>query len=232
MYQGVTGLLPYEDETLSVRAATRLNKPVPSPRTVDPSVDRVWESVIIKCLERDPTRRFQSAGQVSNALRGDSGGGRSAQKLRRNSIAILPFVNSSGDPEMEYLSDGITETIISTLSRIPKLHVMAHSTVFRFKGRLGDPQNIGRQLEVGTVLVGRVLHRGPILNIGAELVDVGNGRQVWGEQYNREFGDVFEVQEDIAQEISTKLELKLSSEERKTLSKRHTQNTEAYQLYL
>jgi eukaryotic-like serine/threonine-protein kinase len=232
MYQVVTGVRPFEDETPIVMAANRLNRPVPSPRTVDPSVDRVWESVIIKCLERDPTRRFQSAGQVSNALRGDSGGGRSAQKLRRNSIAILPFVNTSGDPEMEYLSDGITETIISTLSRIPKLHVMAHSTVFRFKGRLGDPQNIGRQLEVGTVLVGRVLHRGPILNIGAELVDVGNGRQVWGEQYNRKFGDVFEVQEDIAQEISSKLELKLTSEEKKSLSKRHTQNSEAYQLYL
>ena len=232
MYQMATGVRPFEDETPIVMAANRLNKPVPSPRSVDPSVDRVWESVIVKCLDRDPERRFQSAAHVSNALRGDSGGARSAQKLRRNSIAILPFVNSSGDPEMEYLSDGITETIISTLSRIPKLHVMAHSTVFRFKGRLGDPQSIGRQLEVGSVLVGRVLHRGTMLNIGAELVDVGNGRQVWGEQYNRKFGDVFEVQEDIAQEISTKLELKLSSEEKKTLSKRHTQNTEAYQLYL
>jgi serine/threonine protein kinase/tetratricopeptide (TPR) repeat protein len=232
MYQMVTGVRPFEDETPIVMAANRLNKPVPSPCSVDPSVDRVWESVIVKCLDRDPQRRFQSAAQVSNALRGDGGGGKSGHKLRRNSIAILPFVNSSGDPEMEYLSDGITETIISTLSRIPKLHVMAHSTVFRFKGRLGDPQSIGRQLEVGSVLVGRVLHRGTMLNIGAELVDVGNGRQVWGEQYNRKFGDVFEVQEDIAQEISTNLELKLTSEEKKTLSKRHTQNTEAYQLYL
>jgi serine/threonine protein kinase/tetratricopeptide (TPR) repeat protein len=232
MYQMVTGVRPFEDETPIVMAANRLNQPVPSPRSVDPGVDRVWESVIIKCLDRDPQRRFQSALQVSNALRGDGGGGKSGHKLRRNSIAILPFVNSSGDPEMEYLSDGITETIISTLSRIPKLHVMAHSTVFRFKGRLSDPQSIGRQLEVGSVLVGRVLHRGTMLNIGAELVDVGNGRQVWGQQYNRKFGDVFEVQEDIAQEISTNLELKLTSEEKRTLSKRHTQNTEAYQLYL
>jgi eukaryotic-like serine/threonine-protein kinase len=232
MYQMVTGVRPFEDETPIMIAANRINKPVPSPRSVDPSVDRVWESVIIKCLERDPERRFQSAAQVSNALRGDSGGGRSGHKLRRNSIAILPFVNTSGASEMEYLSDGITETIISTLSRIPKLHVMAHSTVFRFKGRLGDPQNIGRQLEVGTVLVGNVLQRATMLSIGAELVDVSTGRQIWGERYNRKFGDVFEIQEDIAQEISRKLELKLTSEEKKTLSKRHTQNAEAYQLYL
>ena len=233
MYQMLTGVRPFEDETPIMIAANRINKPVPSPRSVDSTVDRMWESVIMKCLEREPERRFQSAAQVSNALRGDGGGGgKSGMKLRRNSIAILPFVNTSGDPEMEYLSDGITETIISTLSRIPKLHVMAHSTVFRFKGRLGDPQTIGRQLEVSTVLVGHVLQRATTLNIGAELVDVGNGRQIWGEQYNRKFGDVFEIQEDIAQEISGKLELKLTSEEKKSLSKRHTQNTEAYQLYL
>src|SRR5262249_37165593 len=151
---------------------------------------------------------------------------------RRNSIAILPFVNTSGNPEMDYLSDGITETIISTLSRIPKMRVMAHSTVFRFKGRLDDPQNIGRQLDVASVLVGRVFNRGNMLKIGVELVDVANGRQIWGEQYNRNFVDVFEIQDDIAKEISTKLELKLSSEEKKHLYKRQTQNTDAYQLYL
>jgi TolB-like protein/Tfp pilus assembly protein PilF len=153
-------------------------------------------------------------------------------KARRNSIAILPFVNASDDPEMEYLSDGVTETIISALSRIPKLRVMAHSTVFRFKGRLEDPQSIGRQLDVASVLVGRVFHRGNMLKIGVELVDVGNGRQVWGEQYNRNIGDVFEVQDDIAKEISMKLEVKLTSEEKKSLYKRQTENTDAYQLYL
>ena len=233
MYQMVTGVRPFEDETPIMIAANRLNKPVLSPRSVDSTVDRIWDSVIIKCLDGEPERRFQSAAQVSNALRGDGGGGgKSGPKLRRNSIAILPFVNTSGAAEMEYLSDGITETIISTLSRIPKLHVMAHSTVFRFKGRLDDPQNIGRQLEVGTVLVGKVLQRAAMLSIAAELVDVSNGRQIWGEQYNRKFGDVFEIQEDIAQEISSKLELKLTAEEKKSLAKRHTQNTEAYQFYL
>jgi serine/threonine protein kinase/tetratricopeptide (TPR) repeat protein len=231
MYQMVTGLPPFEDETPIMIAANRLNNPVLSPRSVDSSVDRIWDSVIIKCLDGEPERRFQSAAQVSNALRG-GGGGKSGTKLRRNSIAVLPFANTSGAADMEYLSDGITETIISTLSRIPKLHVMAHSTVFRFKGRLDDPQNIGRQLEVGTVLVGKVLQRAAMLSIAAELVDVSNGRQIWGEQYNRKFGDVFEIQEVIAQEISSKLELKLTAEEKKSLSKRHTQNTEAYQFYL
>jgi len=232
MYQMVTGVRPFEDETPNCTASRRLTDKIPSPRTVAPDLDKVWEGVILKCLERDPSRRFQVAGQVLSALRSDSGPVRFFPKARRNSIAILPFVNTSGNPEMDYLSDGITETIISTLSRIPKMRVMAHSTVFRFKGRLDDPQNIGRQLDVASVLVGRVFNRGNMLKIGVELVDVANGRQIWGEQYNRNFVDVFEIQDDIAKEISTKLELKLSSEEKKHLYKRQTQNTDAYQLYL
>jgi serine/threonine protein kinase len=232
MYQMVTGVRPFEDNTPNAVAARRLRDPIPSPRKVAPDLDRVWETVILKCLERDPSRRFQVAGDVLSALRSDSGPVKFVPKARRNSIAILPFVNAGGNPEMEYLSDGITETIISTLSRIPKMRVMAHSTVFRFKGRLDDPQSIGRQLDVATVLVGRVINRGNMLKIGVELVDVGNGRQIWGEQYNRSFSDVFEVQDDIAREISTKLELRLTNEERKNLNKRQTENTDAYQLYL
>jgi len=144
----------------------------------------------------------------------------------------LPFINASGDSEMEYLSDGITETVISSLSRIPTLRVMARSTVFRFKGRLNNPQAIGRQLGVAKVVVGRVLPRGSSLNVGAELVDVENGWQVWGEQFNRRFDDIFDLQEEIAGKISLKLEIKLGREERKRFSAKQTRNTEAYQLYL
>jgi serine/threonine protein kinase/Tfp pilus assembly protein PilF len=232
MYQMVTGVRPFEDESPYYIGTRRFADKIPSPRTIAPDLHKVWDTVILKCLDREPSRRFQVAGQVLSALQSDSTPHRFVPKARRNSIAILPFVNISGNPEMEYLSDGITETIISTLSRIPKMRVMAHSTVFRFKGRLDDPQSIGRQLDVASVLVGRVSNRGNLLKIGVELVDVGNGRQVWGEQYNRNFGDVFEVQDDIASEISTKLEVKLTNEEKKNLYKRQTQNTDAYQLYL
>jgi DNA-binding SARP family transcriptional activator len=149
-----------------------------------------------------------------------------------NSLAILPFVNSGGDPDSEYLSDGITESIINMLSQLPQLKVMARSTVFRYKGVEIDPQEVGGRLGVRAVLTGRVLHRGNILNIQAELVEVSDGSQVWGEQYSRNSSDIFEVQEEIAREITAKLRLRLSGEEKGRLIRRHTENTEAYHAYL
>jgi len=149
-----------------------------------------------------------------------------------NSMAVLPFANTGADPNTEYLSDGITEGVINSLSQLPQLRVMARSTVFRYKGREEDPQKIGRDLHVGAVLVGRILQRGDALNIQTELVDVATGLQLWGEQYNRKLADILAVQEDISLEISEKLRLRLTGEERTLLTKRHTENTEAYQLYL
>ncbi|MFN2599148.1 MAG: BTAD domain-containing putative transcriptional regulator [Pyrinomonadaceae bacterium] len=149
-----------------------------------------------------------------------------------NSLAILPFVNASSDPASEYLSDGITEGIINGLSQLSQLRVMARSTVFRYKGLDVDPQEVGLKLGVRAVLTGRVLHRGDTLNIQMELVDVSDGSQLWGEQYGRRASDIFEVQEEIAEEITGKLRLRLSGEERGRLTKRHTESAEAYRLYL
>jgi DNA-binding SARP family transcriptional activator len=149
-----------------------------------------------------------------------------------NSLAILPFVNASSDPDSEYLSDGITESIINTLSQLPQLKIMARSAVFRYKGLEIDPQEVGSRLDVRAVLTGRVLHRGDALNIQTELVDVSDGAQLWGEQYNRHASDIFEVQKEIANEIAGKLRLKLSGEERERLTKRQTESAEAYRLYL
>ncbi len=149
-----------------------------------------------------------------------------------NSLAVLPLVNESSDENAEYLSDGITETIINSLSQLPQLHVMAHSSVLRYKGREVDPQEVGRELSVRAVLTGRVLQLGGRLIIRTELVDVANGWQLWGEQYDRPPSDILEVQEEIAQNISDKLKLKLTRDEKKRLAKRYTENTEAYHLYL
>lgn len=149
-----------------------------------------------------------------------------------NSLAILPLVNAGGDPNSEYLSDGITESIINTLSQLPQLRVTARSTVFRYKGSEIDPQEVGSRLGVRAVMTGRVLQRGDRLNIQAELVDVSDGSQLWGEQYNRKSSGIFELQEEIAQEITGKLRLRLSGEEKGRLIKRYTENTAAYQLYL
>ncbi len=154
-----------------------------------------------------------------------------------DSLAVLPFVNSSGDLNNEYLSDGITESLINTLSRIPTLTVISRSAVFHYK--LKDPnsgyqdaQAIGRELKVEAVLTGKVIQHGNSLIIDAELVDVSNNNHLWGEQYNRKLADVFEVQEAISAEISERLSLKLGGREQELLTKRYTQDVEAYQLYL
>ena len=149
-----------------------------------------------------------------------------------NSLAVLPLVNVSPDAEMEYFSDGITESIINALTQLPKLRVVPRSTVFRYKGPEMDPQQIGRELGVRAVLTGRVLHFGERLVVNAELIDVANESQLWGEQYNRKPADIFEVQEEISREISQKLLSKLSGEEHKRLTKRHTHDTDAYRHYL
>jgi TolB-like protein/thioredoxin-like negative regulator of GroEL len=149
-----------------------------------------------------------------------------------DSLAVLPLVNASADPNIEYLSDGVTESIINSLSRLPQLRVMARSTVFRYKGRDVDPQKVGKDLGARGVLTGRVLQLGERLIIRTELVDTADGSQLWGEQYNRKPSDLLAVQEEISSEISEKLRIKLTGEERERLTKRHTDNTEAYQLYL
>ena len=148
------------------------------------------------------------------------------------SLAVLPLDNSCADPNAEYLSDGITESIINNLSQLRGLRVMARSTVFRFKGRGFGPQEVGRALGARAVLTGRVLQLGDRLVIRAELVDTADGTQIWGEQYDGHVSDVLAVQEEIAKRISEKLQLRLTSEERGQLAGRHTEITEAYHAYL
>src|SRR5712691_4888589 len=149
-----------------------------------------------------------------------------------DSVAVLPFVNASADSNAEYLSDGITESLINNLSQLPNLRVMARSTVFRYKGKEADPQKAGQALRVRGVLTGRLLQRDDTVIVRAELMDVAKGSQLWGGQYTRKVADVFALQEDLAKEISAKLRLKLTGEEKQRLTTRYTENTEAYQLYL
>ncbi len=149
-----------------------------------------------------------------------------------NSVAVLPFVNGSQNPNAEYLSDGLTESIISSLSQLPNLKVMSRSAVFRYKGQNVDPQEIGRRLGVGAVLTGTVDQIGDSLVIKTELIDVSDGSQLWGEQYNRKISDLITVQQEISWKISKKLRLRLTGEEEKRMTKHYTENTEAYQLYL
>jgi len=261
LYEMVGGRVPFAGETSSDVIVSILEKEPPPLARFTPETPEVLQWIVTKALRKQTEQRYQSAKDLLTDLQSlkhrlefenevkewktseqaiaktanDSGAvlvKASDEKRPLDSVAILPLVNTSADPSMEYLSDGITESIINALSQLPRLRVVARSTVFRYKGSEVDPQEVGQQLGARAVLTGRVRQVGDGLMIAAELIDVTNDSQLWGEHYNRKLSDIFEVQEEIAKEISEKLRLRLTGEEKKRLAKRYTENTEAYQLYL
>ncbi len=248
LYEMLTGGRPFtRDSAAETMVAILKEDPVLTSAT-GKKIPADALQVISHCLEKNREERFQSSRDLAFALKAIVSGSdvkhlsqkeetvslrkRRTSRKAVDSLAVLPLVNASGDPNMEYLSDGITESIINSVSQIPKLRVMARSTVFRYKGQEIDPLKIGADLNVRAVLTGRMVQRSETLNIQTELVDVLDGSQLWGEQYIRKTQDIFAVQEEISSEISNKLRLKLSGEEKSRLVKRHTANTEAYELYL
>ena len=148
------------------------------------------------------------------------------------SIAVMPFVNEGGKAELEYLSDGMTDTLISSLSQVPNLSVKARSSVFRYKGKETNPQTIAKELNVQAILNGRIAHRGDQLTLTLELVDGQTENVIWSEQYNRKDADLVSLQSVIARDVSTKLKTKLTGPDEQKLTKTYTANPEAYQLYL
>ncbi|MEK6288399.1 MAG: protein kinase [Acidobacteriota bacterium] len=160
-------------------------------------------------------------------------GGKLAGSERQaiDSIAVLPFVNTSGDPDGDYLSDGITESLINSLSQLPHLRVMSRNSVFLYKGTETDAKTVGNALSVSAVVTGRVTQRGQDLIISTELINVRDNSNLWGERYSRRLSDLLTVQAEIAKEISGTLRLKLSGAEQSRVTKRYTENPEAYELY-
>jgi len=148
------------------------------------------------------------------------------------SVAVLPFVNTSGDPNMEYLSDGLTESLIYNLSQLPSLRVIPRSSVFRYKGKEPDPQIVSRELGARAILEGRVVQRGEDLSISVELIDTLENKVLWGQQYNRKLAETLPMQQEMSKEISERLRMSLSGEEEKRFTKPTTENGEAYQAYL
>jgi len=149
-----------------------------------------------------------------------------------DSIVVLPLVNASNDPNTEYLSDGISEALINSLTELRQLRVVARTTAFRYKNKEADPQQVGRELNVRAVLMGRVRQMGDTLNIQVDLVDATTGAQLWGEVYEREASDVLSIKQAVTREVTEKLRLRLSGDEQRQLTKRDTTNAEAYQSYL
>ncbi|HXI89815.1 MAG TPA: protein kinase, partial [Blastocatellia bacterium] len=250
IYEMLTGRLPFEGASATEIIDGIVHKEHPAIARFNYDVPPELERIVRKCMEKDRERRYHSCRELSIDLRNlqrdsdtiavtNAAAFRKTQSPRRgrsrksiDSLAILPLINAGGDPDTEYLSDGITESIINNLSQLPRLRVMARSTVFRYKGREVDPQRIGQELGVRAALSGRVLQRGNLLIIKAELVDTEDGSHLWGEQYNRKLSDIFVIEDEISREISDKLRLKLSGAEKKQLTKRYTENTDAYHFYL
>ena len=197
------------------------------------------QRIVRRCLTKDPAMRYESMEGLLADLRPlvDDESGRRRRPAARGrskqieSIAVLPFVNSSGDADSEYLSDGIAETLINSLSHIPKLRVVPRTTAFRYKGRQ-DVADVARELNVRAVLTGHVSHRADRIIVGAELIDVAHDAQLWGDQYSRSLADLLDVQQSIAADISDQLRPKLSGAAKRRVMKIHTESPEAYQLYL
>jgi eukaryotic-like serine/threonine-protein kinase len=259
LYEMATGEHPFTGPTSGAIFDSILHgKPRP-PAELNPSVSTALEKIILKALEKDRGRRFFSAAAMHAALedlRSHRSGPHTTAatampvavriKPRRNtgvpstsgrtrgiaSLAVLPFANAGGDPDAEYLSDGMTESIIYSLTHLPGLRVVPRTTVFRYKGSDKDLAAIARELKVKAIVTGRVSLRAGQLIVQAELVDAARDAQLWGERYTRQFADVFAVQEEMATAISSSLQLRLSGEDRARLAVRPTRDSEAYEAYL
>ncbi len=249
LYEMVAGRPPFEGPTSSdVLVAILGREPVPLPR-YRPEVPTELEWIVKKALRKDRDERYQTAREFLADLKNlvqrldfeqeleRSTGARSAayqsqEKSSIDSVAILPFQHNEPEPGMEYLSDGITESMISALSRLPELRVMAWSTVSQYKGKQIDPRRVGRELMVRAVVTGRMMQSTDRLVIKLELVDAGDGSQLWADNYTCNPADVLDLETQISSEISERLFLRITNEERKQLAKRPTDNVEAYHAYL
>ena len=239
LHETLTGRRPFEAASDREVAAAILNDTPPPTMTgqrIPPEIIRIARY----CLEKDPERRFSSARDVALAVRAaltesaatPAPSRRIAQKRRTRSLAVLPFATDTLDRETEYLTDGITESIINALSQLPKLRVVPRSTVFRYKGREHEPGLVGLSLGADALVTGRVVRQGDLLKIQAELVDTATESQLWGEQYRVKHDEVVGVQEELTWHISEALRIRLSAAEKTRMTKKPTANPDAYQEYV
>ena len=235
LYEMVTGVRAFWRSSAAESIAAVLREDPPPVRGSGIQVPPELERVIAHCLEKNPRQRYQSAHDLAFSLKAlltDSGTTRAAAvetDAGVDSLAVLPFANAGDSPDTEYLSEGITESLINALSQLPRLRVAPRSRVFRYRDRDIDPIEAGRELNVRAVLTGRVLQRGDNLTVQAELTDVTRESQLWGERYHRKFADIFEIEEEIPRQIASRLRLKLGGE---PSAARRPQSSEAYELYL
>ncbi len=272
LFEMAAGRRPFVAETSPQLIDDILNSPPPPPRQVNPKVPPKLEEIILKCLEKDPEDRYQTAKEIAVDLRRMTAPSSASQRLAANrpnrfakvprllwaaipaltlailmvgwillrttlfnpilSIAVLPFADDSKDESSQFVVDGITEGVIDKLSEIQLLRVMSRTSVFRFKGKESDALAAGKTLKVQMLLTGRIAHQADALVVSAELIDVNDGALRWGHQFRYSMSDLSRVPDDLAAAVSNQLQLHLNSAEETRLTKRATDNSEAYQLYL
>jgi eukaryotic-like serine/threonine-protein kinase len=269
LYEMATGRRPFRQELPTALVNEIIHEEPPTPRSLQPRLTAAFEAVILKCLDKAPENRYQSAKELAVDLRRLSAAspvavGRPSQRRRWvgatvvllvvlaaglawilagrrerageaaavNSIAVLPLVNSTGNTENEYLSDGITEGLINRLSRLGRLRVMTRTTSFHYKSQAIDPLAAGREMKVRALVTGRLRRRGDELDVQIELVDAADGSQIWGQQYTRASSQLVALQDEISADLSSRLLSRLTGEERERLARRETTVPEAYELYL
>jgi len=241
LYEMLGGGPPFTGPTPQSVIARRFTEPAPSVRAARPTVPDAVEQAVAKALARVPADRFATAAQFAQAIVVHSGttppgatstvSGAQATGAGK-SIAVLPFVNMSADPENEYFTDGIAEEIINALTKVQALRVASRTSAFAFKGKSEDIGEIGRKLKVATVLEGSVRKAGNKLRVTAQLVNVADGYHLWSERYDRQLEDVFAIQDEIAENIVRALRVVLSDEEKRAIEQAPTTDIEAYDYYL
>ncbi len=227
LYEMLTGELPHRGPNAQSVFAKRLTSPAPSVRRLRGEVSLRLDRALAKALATDPVERFDSATAIAEALVDGE-----VLVQQPPSVAILPFLNLSTDPENEYFADGITEDVIAQLSKIRSLKVISRTSVMQFKKRETSLREIGAALEATTILEGSVRRAGNRVRIVGQLIDVETDRHLWVETYDRQLTDIFAIQTDVALQIAVALRAELTRDERSRIKREPTANLEAYQLYL
>jgi serine/threonine protein kinase/Flp pilus assembly protein TadD len=234
LYEMVSGSRAFHGPTpVSTLSAVLNRDPRPLAECV-PEIPPELGRWIARCMSKNRTDRPQSVrdlGLLLSDLLSEPGATHTVPRAEFDSLAVLPFVTSASSPDAEYLADGITEALINQFAQLQHLRVIARSTVFHHKQSDVDPIELGRSLAVSSVLTGRIFQRGDVLVIAAELINVRDGRQLWGQQYKRHLTDLFSIEEEISREISERLRVRFAPGQSR-LGKHYTENPEAYQLYL